>query len=67
MKNRTFWIISILPFILLFLICIPFCMINLVKSGGFYIVSDELVEITDLWINNISRAIRGERPSKYQL
>lgn len=59
MKNRIFWIVSIFPIIILFLISIPFCIINLIKGKGFCIVDDSLMTMTDIWMDNVDKAIRG--------
>ena len=39
--------------------CVPFCIINLIKRNEFCIVDDSLMIITNIWMDNVDRAIRG--------
>ncbi len=56
MKNRAFWILSIVPLILVILISIPFSLLDLIKGKTLCAAEDKLI---DMWISKVIQALNG--------
>lgn len=60
MINRIFWVVSIIPFISLLILAIPFGIVNVMRGKAFCIYDNELAIMTDKWNDNIVKAIKNE-------